>query len=151
MQYRKKVKMDTKKVASKVVDSSDGWKVIRDYILSRMLKRYSTMEDLKNDANKKYEQIMKDVQANYTRFFDNELTQSLDVFGIEILGEDTVSDLGDTGGDIVDDTHDPNAPDEGMQKDVPIDNSMLQNEPDPYESPEQKQGRDQMDDKFFDR
>jgi len=143
--------MDTKKVASKVVDSSDGWKVIRDYILSRMLKRYSTMEDLKNDANKKYEQIMKDVQANYTRFFDNELTQNLDVFGIEILGEDTVSDLGDTGGEMIDDTHDPNAPDGGMQKDVPVDNSMLQNEPDPYESPEQKQGRDQMDDKFFDR
>ena len=93
------------KKAGSVVDTSEGWKIVRDYIISRLTERYTTMDDLKDDSNKKFKQIMQDIQTNYTRWFDTELLQNLNVYGIEILGEDTIVE-DNLEGDVVDDTMD---------------------------------------------
>lgn len=75
---------------AKINDAIDGWKTVLDYLLSRQKKRYNTLDELKDDINEKYKTLMQTIQDNYDRWFDTELLQNFDSYGIEILGGDAV-------------------------------------------------------------
>lgn len=75
----------------KVNDATDVFRIVLDYLLSRVRERYSTIDEAKEDVNKIYKEVMQVIQQNYDRFFQNELFSNLGTYGIEILGtEDEV-------------------------------------------------------------
>lgn len=108
---------------AKINDAIDGWKTVLDYLLSRTTTRYSTLEELKDDVNEKYKNLMQTIQTNYDRWFEGELLKNLDAYGIEILGSD--EDV------IVEDQDEPVdefADEEDEQANSQIDESMFEDE-----------------------
>ena len=73
---------------AKVEDSTDVWKVIREYILSRTSNRYDTLQEMQDNVNEKYKVVMEQIQSNYDRWFDTELLSNYSLYGIEILGKE---------------------------------------------------------------
>lgn len=115
-------KQEMNKIA-KINDAIDGWKTVLDYLLSRTTTRYSTLEELKDDVNEKYKNLMQTIQTNYDRWFEGELLKNLDAYGIEILGSD--EDV------IVEDQDEPVdefADEEDEQANSQIDESMFEDE-----------------------
>lgn len=75
---------------SKVNDATDVFGLLIDYILERCPKRYSTVEEAKEDVNRKFKNVMEVMQKNYDRWFETELFSNLGTYGIEIIGGDDV-------------------------------------------------------------
>lgn len=75
-------------VFSAVGDSTDVWKTIREYMVSRIKQRYDTIEEMKEDVNDKFKSIMESSQTNYDNWFNNELLKNYALYDIEILGDD---------------------------------------------------------------
>ena len=73
---------------SKVEDSTDAWKVLREYMLSRISMRFDTLEEMEDEVNEKFKSIMEQIQGHYDSWFESELKQNYSVYGIEILGKD---------------------------------------------------------------
>ena len=86
-----------RQIIAKINDSSELWTKVMEYIISRLSLRYDTMDELKDDANTRYKEAMIEIQANYTRWFKNELIKNPSLYGVEILGgEKFINDLDDT-------------------------------------------------------
>jgi len=76
---------------AKVDDSTDAWKVLREYMLSRISMRFDTIQEMEDEVNEKFKSIMEQIQGHYDSWFESELKQNFAVYGIEILGgEDEV-------------------------------------------------------------
>ena len=120
---------------AKINDAIDGWKTVLDYLLSRTTTRYSTLEELKEDVNEKYKNLMQTIQTNYDRWFEGELLKNLDAYNIEILGDD--SDI------VIEDQDEPvdEFAEEGdEQANSQIDESMFEDEQGGDESEQQTRG-----------
>lgn len=88
---------------AKIDDSADVWTKVREYILSRLTNRYNTVDELKQDANDKFKEVMVQIQDNYDRWFERELLKNTNMYGIEILGgEDIVNEEDFDEGDYID-------------------------------------------------
>jgi len=74
---------------SAVQDSTDVWKAVRDYILSRTGDRFNTIEEMTDDVNERYKSVMSQIQQSYDNWFEGELKSNYHVYDIEILGDDS--------------------------------------------------------------
>lgn len=88
------------KIFAKVDDSTDVWKVLREYILTRIKNRYDTLDEMQDDVNDKYGEVMTQIQGHYDNWFNAELLKNYALYNIEIMGGDDIINEHDM--DIVD-------------------------------------------------
>lgn len=79
--------MEKRKIVSKTNDSVELWTKFLEYLLERLAKRYNTVEELADDVNQKFKDGMEVIQQNYDRWFKYELKPNMNVYGIELLGD----------------------------------------------------------------
>lgn len=82
----KKSGLDT--VFGGVEDSTDVWKAVRQYVLSRIKERYDTKSEMQDDVNEKFKSVMESIQNQYDGWYNGELLKNPTLYNIEILGDE---------------------------------------------------------------